>query len=191
MQDIVLLGAPVSASPSRWRSVRHVVAGRVINCYCTTDFVLRFVYRANQIAWHVAGVGPVGTREERPQSPRATPATVSHRPRRSSPRVLSSLKSPLHAFDRKPSAASALEAEVALEPDDSASAGSATSPAIDSPSPIRVEEGPAWTSSLPPAHPTIKWFEGIENVDVTPIVTGHLDYRNKLADVLRFVGIEQ
>lgn len=57
---VVLLGAPVTASPDRWIKVREIVAGRLVNCYCLNDFVLRYMYRASNLAWHVAGVGPVG-----------------------------------------------------------------------------------------------------------------------------------
>uniref|UniRef100_A0A1I8BN56 DUF726 domain-containing protein n=1 Tax=Meloidogyne hapla TaxID=6305 RepID=A0A1I8BN56_MELHA len=35
----------VSASPSQWRQICSVVGGRVINGYCKTDWLLRFLYR--------------------------------------------------------------------------------------------------------------------------------------------------
>ncbi|KAF7639212.1 hypothetical protein Mgra_00001442 [Meloidogyne graminicola] len=45
VEDVILLGAPVSASPSQWRQICSVVSGRVINGYCKTDWLLRFLYR--------------------------------------------------------------------------------------------------------------------------------------------------
>ena len=41
IEDVVLLGAPVSASPKQWRQICTVVGGRVINGYCNTDWLLR------------------------------------------------------------------------------------------------------------------------------------------------------
>jgi thioesterase domain-containing protein len=41
VEDVVLLGAPVSASPKQWRQMCKVVGGRVINGYCQTDWLLR------------------------------------------------------------------------------------------------------------------------------------------------------
>lgn len=43
VEDVVLLGAPVSASPTQWRQICSVVGGRVINGYCCTDWLLRFL----------------------------------------------------------------------------------------------------------------------------------------------------
>jgi len=60
VDNVVLIGAPVSAAPAAWRGVRSIAAGRVINAYVPHDLVLRFVFRANTLAWHVAGTGPVG-----------------------------------------------------------------------------------------------------------------------------------
>jgi len=46
-------------------------------------------------------------------------------------------------------------------------------------------------ATLPPALPAVEWAEpGIENVDVTALVSGHLDYRRKLEAVLAFVGLD-
>ncbi len=65
VQDIVLAGAPVSASPVAWEPLRQVAAGRVVNAYSSVDFVLIFLYRSNRLAWHVAGVGPVGVTDSK------------------------------------------------------------------------------------------------------------------------------
>ena len=45
VQDVVLLGAPISTKSKHWGHVRSVVAGRLINGYSTKDLVLSVVYR--------------------------------------------------------------------------------------------------------------------------------------------------
>lgn len=34
VEDVILLGAPVSGSVKHWEKLSHVVAGRIINGYC-------------------------------------------------------------------------------------------------------------------------------------------------------------
>lgn len=38
---MVLLGAPVTASPNQWQQISQVVGGRIINGYCNSDWLLR------------------------------------------------------------------------------------------------------------------------------------------------------
>lgn len=61
IDDVVLLGAPVTGSPSEWKKVGKVVSGRIINGYCSTDWLLKFLYRAMNIQFTIAGTGPVVT----------------------------------------------------------------------------------------------------------------------------------
>lgn len=65
--DIVLMGLPGPAVGAEgretgaqldWRKVRSVVTGRVVNCYSTRDWVLRFLYRMR------AGLGGIAGMEE-------------------------------------------------------------------------------------------------------------------------------
>lgn len=65
IEDVVLLGAPVSASPSQWQKICSVVGGRVLNGYCTTDWLLRFVYRTASAQFTIAGTGPVENKNEK------------------------------------------------------------------------------------------------------------------------------
>uniref|UniRef100_A0A914KQU5 Transmembrane and coiled-coil domain-containing protein 4 n=1 Tax=Meloidogyne incognita TaxID=6306 RepID=A0A914KQU5_MELIC len=65
VEDVILLGAPVSASPSQWRQICSVVGGRVINGYCKTDWLLRFLYRTMSVQFVIAGTGPVDNKNER------------------------------------------------------------------------------------------------------------------------------
>ena len=57
--DVLLLGAPISGLYERWKQVKTVVAGRLINCYIPKDLVLRFLYRTTNMTVSVAGLGPV------------------------------------------------------------------------------------------------------------------------------------
>jgi thioesterase domain-containing protein len=46
VENAVLLGAPLGTATKRWKRVRSVVAGRLVNGYSTRDFVLSLVYRS-------------------------------------------------------------------------------------------------------------------------------------------------
>ncbi|KAI6219281.1 hypothetical protein M3Y95_01122700 [Aphelenchoides besseyi] len=59
IQDVVLLGAPVSASTKEWQQISRVVGGRIINGYCETDWLLRFLYRTMSVQFAIAGTAPV------------------------------------------------------------------------------------------------------------------------------------
>ncbi|KHJ99549.1 hypothetical protein OESDEN_00452 [Oesophagostomum dentatum] len=59
IEDVILLGAPVSASPRQWAQICTVVGGRVINGYCETDWLLRFLYRTMSVQFSIAGTAPV------------------------------------------------------------------------------------------------------------------------------------
>ncbi|KAL3087544.1 hypothetical protein niasHT_024937 [Heterodera trifolii] len=68
VQDVILLGAPVSASPSHWRqlcSVNLPILFQLINGYCKSDWLLRFLYRTMSVQFIIAGTGPVDNRTER------------------------------------------------------------------------------------------------------------------------------
>jgi hypothetical protein len=63
VEDVVLLGAPVTASPSQWAQISTVVGGRIINGYCTSDWLLRFLYRTMSIQFSIAGTAPVDNKK--------------------------------------------------------------------------------------------------------------------------------
>ena len=76
IEDVVLLGAPVSASPKQWKQIAKVVGGRIINGYCNTDWLLRyalaqktmnfrFLYRTMSVQVSIAGTGPVDNKDEK------------------------------------------------------------------------------------------------------------------------------
>jgi len=57
--DVVLLGAPVSASQDQWRPLRRVISGQIINGYSSSDWLLKFLYRTSSAAIRVAGLQPL------------------------------------------------------------------------------------------------------------------------------------
>ncbi|KXJ16332.1 transmembrane and coiled-coil domain-containing protein 4 [Exaiptasia diaphana] len=59
VQDVIMIGAPVTGDPSEWRGLEKVVAGRIVNCYFRKDWLLRFVYRTASAQGRVAGLKPV------------------------------------------------------------------------------------------------------------------------------------
>lgn len=65
VEDVVLLGAPVTASPKQWQQMCSVVSGRIINGYCETDWLLRFLYRTMSVQFTIAGTSAVDNRTER------------------------------------------------------------------------------------------------------------------------------
>ncbi|CAB3404692.1 unnamed protein product [Caenorhabditis bovis] len=65
IEDVILLGAPVTASPKEWAKVCSVVGGRVINGYCQTDWLLRFLYRTMSVQFRIAGTGPIDNKKNK------------------------------------------------------------------------------------------------------------------------------
>ncbi|PVD36937.1 hypothetical protein C0Q70_03930 [Pomacea canaliculata] len=59
VEDVVLLGAPVSGDYKRWAHFSRVVAGRIINGYCRCDWLLKFLYRTASVQLQIAGLAPV------------------------------------------------------------------------------------------------------------------------------------
>ncbi|XP_076054281.1 transmembrane and coiled-coil domain-containing protein 4-like isoform X2 [Oratosquilla oratoria] len=65
VQDVVLLGAPVPGYEKDWKQFGKVVAGRIINGYCQSDWLLRFLYRTSSASFHIAGLGPIPWQDRR------------------------------------------------------------------------------------------------------------------------------
>ncbi|KAI1172174.1 hypothetical protein F4777DRAFT_524901 [Nemania sp. FL0916] len=59
IENVVLLGAPTPSSPTKWRRLRSVVTGRVVNGYSPDDSLLAYLYRTSNIQYGVAGLQPV------------------------------------------------------------------------------------------------------------------------------------
>ncbi|KAJ8906137.1 hypothetical protein NDN08_002634 [Rhodosorus marinus] len=58
VENVVLIGAPVSSAPDYWKWSR-CVAGRVVNVFCEQDWLLYFVFRTTYLKLGVAGLEPV------------------------------------------------------------------------------------------------------------------------------------
>ncbi|XP_072174607.1 transmembrane and coiled-coil domain-containing protein 4-like [Diadema setosum] len=60
VQDVYLLGAPVTSVPQRWQPFAKVVAGKIVNGFCRGDWLLQFVYRtASMQVSDIAGLEPI------------------------------------------------------------------------------------------------------------------------------------
>ena len=59
VQDAIIIGCPASASTTTWSVIRRVVAGRLVNAYSASDWVLKFCFRAAGAAFSAAGLSVV------------------------------------------------------------------------------------------------------------------------------------
>jgi pimeloyl-ACP methyl ester carboxylesterase len=60
VQEVVLMGATVTAPLKVWREIRGVVSGRFINAFARNDWVLGYLFRATSGGFDVvAGLRPV------------------------------------------------------------------------------------------------------------------------------------
>jgi hypothetical protein len=59
VENVFLIGSAVSGNPDKWAKVRRVVAGRLVNAYCTSDWVLAVLCRTANVMTSVAGIAPV------------------------------------------------------------------------------------------------------------------------------------
>ena len=65
IQDVILLGAPVSGSFQNWKSFSRIISGRIVNGYCRRDWLLKFLYRTSTITFKIAGLGPIDWKDRR------------------------------------------------------------------------------------------------------------------------------
>ena len=59
VENVILLGAPVSAAPERWAKILPIVSGKVVNGYCNDDWLLKFLYRTSTATLRIAGLQAV------------------------------------------------------------------------------------------------------------------------------------
>lgn len=60
VQDVYLFGTTVTASKATWLEVRSVVAGRFVNAFASSDWMLGYLFRATSGGLNtVAGLRPV------------------------------------------------------------------------------------------------------------------------------------
>ncbi|WFC98032.1 hypothetical protein MYAM1_000753 [Malassezia yamatoensis] len=60
VQNVYLLGAPVTGRESDWKKVRSVVSGRFVNAFSRSDWLLAYLHRATSGGLHsIAGLHPI------------------------------------------------------------------------------------------------------------------------------------
>ncbi|KAK0546063.1 hypothetical protein OC845_004802 [Tilletia horrida] len=60
VENVFIMGTPVTASDSTWKEARSVVAGRFVNVFSRTDWILGYLYRATSGGLRsIAGLHPV------------------------------------------------------------------------------------------------------------------------------------
>nr|XP_018904904.1 PREDICTED: transmembrane and coiled-coil domain-containing protein 4-like isoform X2 [Bemisia tabaci] len=66
VQDAYLIGAPCTANSTDWAKLRRVVAGKLVNGYSRSDWLLRFLYRTLSLSRRgVAGLQPIKLEDRR------------------------------------------------------------------------------------------------------------------------------
>lgn len=56
VENVFMMGAAVTADPERWKKIRGVVAGRIVNAYGTFDWALAFFHRGCGHGVYVSGL---------------------------------------------------------------------------------------------------------------------------------------
>lgn len=56
VENVVMMGTPAPSDPLVWCALRSVVAGRLVNVYSESDYILGFLYRTSSIQYGVAGL---------------------------------------------------------------------------------------------------------------------------------------
>jgi len=62
VEDAILMGCPNHFSQNSWNSCRQIVAGRLVNCYASTDLILTFLFQYRRISGifrPVCGTNPI------------------------------------------------------------------------------------------------------------------------------------
>ena len=65
IEDVVLMGAPVAASPERWNNILPIINGRMVNCYCDDDWLLKFLYRTSTATLRIAGLQTIAVKNRK------------------------------------------------------------------------------------------------------------------------------
>lgn len=56
VENVVMMGTPAPSDAHVWCAIRSVVAGRLVNVYSESDYILGFLYRTSSIQYGVAGL---------------------------------------------------------------------------------------------------------------------------------------
>lgn len=63
ISEVVMLGAPVTASEEQWKSITRIVSGTILNGYSTSDWLLKYLYRTSNAAIKIAGLQEIPLRD--------------------------------------------------------------------------------------------------------------------------------
>jgi hypothetical protein len=63
VENVILIGAPVSNDTKVWKSIKMLVSHRLINVYSSKDWALRLLFRMDQFAIGCAGLMPIDDAE--------------------------------------------------------------------------------------------------------------------------------
>lgn len=56
VENVVMMGTPAPSDAHVWCALRSVVAGRLVNVYSESDYILGFLYRTSSVQYGVAGL---------------------------------------------------------------------------------------------------------------------------------------
>lgn len=78
ISDVIMLGAPVTASEDQWRIISRIVSGNMINGYSSSDWLLKYLYRTSSAALKIAGLQAVSLNDRRLKNIDLTPLVGGH-----------------------------------------------------------------------------------------------------------------
>lgn len=189
VENVVLMGAPVGFSVGlasgvdvflhghgkQWVQARSMVSGRMINCYSGRDWMLAFLYRQKSLDLGVAGLQPVEICQE--QTVTATGNSNDMR----------KCSGDVHTHSERSTFAESAAIHHAHNYDDLVSQSSHhyTDKSKRQPRPSAAEARSSCKANVP-----IGFEAGIENVDVTPLVSSLMEYPNALPLILPLLRLE-
>ncbi|EDV22778.1 uncharacterized protein TRIADDRAFT_28230, partial [Trichoplax adhaerens] len=59
IESVTLLGAPIERNSDEWEQVVDIIAGKIINAYCSNDWILQTIFRATTNRANIAGLSPI------------------------------------------------------------------------------------------------------------------------------------
>ncbi|KAJ1959865.1 hypothetical protein IWQ62_004443 [Dispira parvispora] len=159
VDTVVLLGGPFQGNHRLcWTGIRQVVSRRIINGYSHTDWLLGYLYRVQSLRFHMAGLSgiEVGSSDSVPLNPQRSPG---------GPASDSDIQ--YHTLG------TTFPTKEPLQDTTSRNSSSA----------IKDEKQP-----IPPPDSSVESHMvndlGIENIDLSDIVTCHSDYAKELSNIL-------
>lgn len=78
IEDVILVGAPVPANPDEWQKFGSVVNGRIVNGYCQSDWLLKFLFRTSSATFTIAGLQAVQWKDRRMHNVDLTDVVTGH-----------------------------------------------------------------------------------------------------------------